>query len=135
MKVAWQTFHSAEKEDWGRLRQLELQLERGELLELTDELRALLRRVAQQVAFTPEEAERGLRSPAEAAALVMRMSRRTLESAERLGRAMLDAAALSGLHDTWNARRVLKAALEHEVVPYYRQSLEALLHSLENPRN
>jgi hypothetical protein len=33
--------------------------------------------------------------------------------------------------NTRNARRMLKDALVVEVVPYYRQSLEALLYSLE----
>ncbi|HEX8705206.1 MAG TPA: DUF2379 family protein [Myxococcaceae bacterium] len=122
---------AAQKEDWDRLRELESRLQRGEPLELTDPVRELLKRGAAQVALSPAEAERGLRSAPEAAAMLGEIRRRIREGSERVGQAILDTAVAASMGTKQDARRKLNAALAAEVVPYYRQSLEAILHSLE----
>jgi DUSAM domain-containing protein len=119
------------KEDWARLRELESQLQRGEPLELTDTTRELLKRTAVQVALSSAEAERGLRSAPEAAALLGEIRRRIREGSERVGQAILDTAVHVSQGNTRSARRGLEAALAVEVVPYYRESLEALLDWVE----
>jgi len=129
-QVDEQQVNEAQKEDWERLRELELQLQRGKPLELADTVRELLKRTALQVAFTLDDAEKSLRSPEEAATLVMRIRRRIREGSERVGQAMLDAATLSVEGNTRRARRALEAALAEEVVPYYRGLLEALLQAV-----
>jgi len=123
--------HAAQKEDWDRLRDLESRLHRGEPLELTDTVRELLKRGAAQVALSSAVAERGLRSPAEAAALLGEIRRRIREGSARVGQAMLDTAVLSVEGNTRGARQALKAMLAEEEVPYYRGLLDALLQSVE----
>jgi DUSAM domain-containing protein len=133
-KMAREEMHAAQKEDWEQVRELESQLQRGRPLELTDAVRGLLKRVAVQVALSSADAERGLRSPEEAAVLVGQMRRRIREGSERVGQAMLDAASRAAEGNMRSARLMLKEALAAEVVPYYRESLEALLHELETLR-
>jgi len=130
-KAAGEQTRAREKEDWEQLRALELHLQRGQPLELTEAVRGLLKRAALQVALSSADAEKGLQSSAEATALLTRIRRRIREGNERLSQAMLDAAYQAGTGNARSARRLLKAALEAEVVPYYRESLEALLHALE----
>jgi DUSAM domain-containing protein len=134
-KVDWEQVRASEKEDWEQVRELEIRLQLGQPMELTGTVSDLLRRTARQVALSPEEAERGLRSPSDAAALVAKIRRRIQEGSVRLGQAMLDAASRKAMGDDRGARKLLKRALEAEAVPYYREGYEALLHSLEAPKN
>jgi DUSAM domain-containing protein len=123
--------NAAQREDWAQLRELELQLQQGRTLELTDAVRELLKRTALQVAFSAEDAERGLRSPAEAAILVTRIERRMREGSQRVGQAIWDVASRAAAGNAQSARPLVKAALANEVVPYYRELLEAMLHAAD----
>lgn len=123
--------NAAQREDWAQIRELDFQLQRGRPLELTDTVRELLTRTALQVAFTAEDAERGLRSAAEAAALVTQIERRIREGSRRVGQAIFDAASQEAQGNAQSALPLVKAALADEVVPYYRELLEAILQSVD----
>jgi DUSAM domain-containing protein len=106
-------------------------LERGEPLELTDDVRALLRRSAREVAIPDEEVEKALRSPPKAKALLRKMHRRIREGANRLGQARARAYRLQDAGAFEEARKALEKVLAVEVVPLYREHAEHLLGNLD----
>ena len=105
-------------------------LEDGEPLVLSDEVRALLRRSAEQVALAPDDADEALRSVATATALLQEISRRLKEGSKRLFEASNKASDLRDAGDLDGACRQLEDVLSVEVVPLYRQRAADSLHAL-----
>jgi len=113
------------KIDWHPIRALAGRvLEQQQPLELTDDVRALLLRSAQEVAIPLEDAEKALRSPRMAKALLREISRRIRVGSNRLGRARTRAYRLQDTGDLDGACKQMEDLLAVEVVPLYRQQAE-----------
>ncbi len=121
----------SEASDWEEVRELEVQLHRGQALELTDVVIDLLRRAARQVALADADTARGLRSPSEAATLVTEIRRRIREGSRRLSRAIVDADRRKNAGDIQGARQIFADLLAVEVVPLYRQTAQTQLEALD----
>jgi len=114
--------------DWEPIRALGRRvIERGEPLELSDEVRALLQRSAEEVALSPEDAASALRSVPTAATLLGEITRRIDEGSHRLGRAQTRAYRLRDAGDLDGACRQMEKVLAVEVVPHYRRIAESEL--------
>jgi DUSAM domain-containing protein len=114
--------------DWEPIRALGRRvIERGEPLELSDEVRALLQRSAEEVALSPEDAASALRSVPTAATLLGEITRRIDEGSHRLGRAQTRAYRLRDDGDLDGACRQMEKVLAVEVVPHYRRIAESEL--------
>ncbi|ADO69002.1 DUSAM domain-containing protein [Stigmatella aurantiaca] len=117
--------------DWGPIRALgQRVIERGEPLELTDEVRALLQRSAEEVALAPEDAQNALRSIPTATTLLGEIRRRIREGSAQLGAATLRAYDLRDDGDLDSACRQMEEVLAVEVVPLYREHAEAMLREM-----
>jgi DUSAM domain-containing protein len=116
------------KVDWHPIRMLAQRVcERGEPLELTDEVRALLQCSAREVAISSEDAEEALRNPSTATALLQEVRRRITDGSRRLNRARHKAYQLRDAGDLEGARKLMEEVLIAEVVPFYREQAEILL--------
>jgi len=124
-----------EQADWDEVRELEARLQRGESLELTETVNALLLRAARQVAIPDDEAHRGLRSPTGASALLSEINRRIREGSRRLSRALVDAERRRAAGDVQGARQLLERILATEVVPLYRRSAQVTLDALQHTQD
>jgi DUSAM domain-containing protein len=114
--------------DWVPIRALgQRVIERGEPLELTEDVRALLRRSASEVAIPPEDAENALGSVPTATTLLGEITRRIREGSDRLSEAELRADDLQDAGDLDGACRVMEEVLAVEVVPHYRRIATTLL--------
>ncbi|SEN12919.1 DUSAM domain-containing protein [Stigmatella aurantiaca] len=102
----------------------------GEPLVLSDEVRALLRRSAEQVALSPGDADEALRSVPTATALLQEISRRFKDGSKRLFEAKIKASGLRDAGDLDGACREMEGVLAVEVVPLYRQRAADSLHAL-----
>ena len=122
-----------EPHDWDRVLGLYAKLERNEAIELNDDMHALCRRVAQDVAISNDDAERALLTPSGAETLVREMRRRIFEGSRRLSRALVDSARRKKAADVAGARAVLEAVLAVEVVPLYREQAESALEHVDDP--
>jgi DUSAM domain-containing protein len=122
-----------EPHDWDRVLGLYARLERNEAIELDADTRDLFRRVARDVAISPDEAQRALLTPAGAETLVREMRRRIFEGSRRLSRALVDSARRKKAADVAGARAVLEAVLAVEVVPLYREQAEIALEHVDTP--
>ncbi len=120
-----------EAQDWDRVIELGQRLQRDEALELTDEVRQLLRRMAGDLAVSDAEAQGALSAPATATALVREFNRRIREGSRRLSRTLADANRRKEAGDIEGARAVLESVLAVEVVPLYREQVEVALANLE----
>jgi DUSAM domain-containing protein len=117
--------------DWHPIRALAQRvLEQGEPLELTDDVRALLRRSAREVAILPEDAESALQGLPTATNLLEEIRRRITGGSHRLGQASTRAYHLRDEGDLDGAARQMKEVLAVEVVPFYRELAEAELEDL-----
>lgn len=105
-------------------------LEDGEPLVLSDEVRALLQRSAEQVALSPGDADEALRSVPTATTLLQEISRRFKEGSKRLFEAQIKASDLRDAGDLDGACREMEDVLSVEIVPLYRQRAEDSLHAL-----
>jgi DUSAM domain-containing protein len=105
-------------------------LEDGEPLVLSDEVRALLRRSAEQVALSPGDADEALRSVPTATTLLQEISRRFKEGSKRFFEAQVRASDLRDAGDLDGACREMEGVLSVEVVPLYRQRAADSLHAL-----
>ncbi|WP_075004921.1 DUSAM domain-containing protein [Stigmatella aurantiaca] len=122
----------SEASDWDDVRVLEIQLQRGQPLELTDVVIGLLRRAARQVALTDAESTQGLCSPSDAATLVKEIRRRIREGSRRLSRAIVEADRRKGVGDVQGARQIFVELLSVEAVPLYRQTAQTQLEALDD---
>lgn len=117
--------------DWEPIRALgQRVIEHGEPLELTDEVRALLRRSAEEVALSGEDTENALRSVPTATTLLREIRRRIREGSAQLGAATLRAYDLRDEGDLDSACRQMEEVLAVETVPLYRKHAEAMLREL-----
>lgn len=117
--------------DWEPIRNLARHvLDRGESLVLTQEVCALLRRSAEEVALSLDEAEMALREESTAMTLLREVRRRIREGSDRLDEASSQADRLMEEGDLDGAAQPFLDALVVEVVPLYRQRLENELRTL-----
>ncbi|WP_075009441.1 DUSAM domain-containing protein [Stigmatella aurantiaca] len=120
--------------NWNDVRELAKRvLEEGGPLLLSDEVRAILRRTAREVAIDANEAEQALRSEPEATALLREMARRIRDGSHRLSRALAQMYRLRERGDLEGARQQMREVLTIEVVPHYRDIAETSLEALDAP--
>jgi DUSAM domain-containing protein len=108
-------------------------LEEGEPLVLTDDVRAILRRTAREVAIGAEEAEQALYTESAATDLLRKMARRIRDGSHRLSRALTQMYRLRDAGDLEGARQQMRDVLAVEAVPHYRAIAETSLEALDDP--
>ncbi|ATB48668.1 DUSAM domain-containing protein [Corallococcus macrosporus] len=117
---------------WHQIRELNRRVtDLGEPFALTDELRALLRGTASEVAITPGEVAQALQDDASAAALLKEIAKRIRVGSRRLSRALTEANKRREEGDLEGARAPLQELLEREVVPFYRELAQLELDALD----
>lgn len=117
--------------DWERVENLGRRvLQKGELLELSDEIRAILTAGARLVAISPTDTEEAQRDTSTATSFLREIRRRIREGSRRLGTADSASERLRAQGDLTGARKVLEDALAIEVVPHYREQFEIRLEYL-----
>jgi DUSAM domain-containing protein len=119
--------------DRPQLAALSHRVQQGLPLELTDNLRDLLRRTALTAAISETEAEAALTSPEGAEALMGMILSRFLEAKRRFLRAMFRMTSLRDSGDLEGARQQMRDVLAVEIVPQYRRMAEEQLRGLDNP--
>lgn len=118
------------EDDWYPIRMLDNRVHQGEALELTSDVRDLLRRTAPTVAISMTEAETALASVERATALLHEMRRRITDGSNRLGDALHRMYRLRDKGDLEGARQQMRDVLAVEVVPHYREIAEGQLDDL-----
>ncbi|MDC0710057.1 DUSAM domain-containing protein [Stigmatella sp. ncwal1] len=119
------------KVDWDPLRKLAQRvLEKGEPLELTDGVRALLRRSAREVAIPAQDAVNALGRPRTAMVLLRKIRRRIRDGSWRLTVAGNRVSRLEDVGDLEGAREQIEKVLAVEVVPLYRKQAQNVLASI-----
>ncbi len=124
-----------EPHDWDRVLGLYAKIERNESIELDDDVHALCRRVARDVALSNDDAERALLTPKETETLVRELRRRIFEGSRRLSRAFAESNRRKKAGDVAGAREVLEGVLAVEVVPLYRQHATTMLDYVDDPED
>ncbi len=119
--------------DRQQLAVLSLRVQEGHALELTDDLRALLRRTAPTAAISDTETEEALNSPEGAEALMGMVLSRFRESERRFLASMYRMTSLRDSGDLEGARQQMRAVLAVEIVPQYRRMAEEQLMGLDSP--
>ncbi|HYO54314.1 DUSAM domain-containing protein [Archangium sp.] len=119
--------------DRQQLAVLAQRIQQGHALELTDDLRALLRRTAPTAAISETETEEALKSPEGAEALMGMILSRFQKGERRFLRAMYRMTSLRDAGDLEGARQQMRDVLAVEVVPQYRRMAEEQLRGLDNP--
>ena len=119
--------------DRQQLAVLAQRIQQGHALELTDDLRALLRRTAPTAAITETETEEALKSPEGAEALMGMVLSRFRESERRFLNSMYRMTSLRDSGDIEGARQQMRDVLAVEVVPRFRQAAEEQLKGLDSP--
>jgi DUSAM domain-containing protein len=119
--------------DREQLAALSHRLQQGYGLELTDDLRALLRRTALTAAVSETETEETLKSPEGAEALMRMVLSRFRDGERRILRAMYRMTSLRDAGDVEGARQQMRDVLAVEVVPLYREMAEEQLRGLDSP--
>jgi DUSAM domain-containing protein len=117
--------------DWGPIRALAKRaLRPGAVLELSHEVRELLRQSARAVALSSEDTTDALRGVSTATTLLQEISRRIEEGGDRLMDARMRSRRLLRVGDLRGARKPLEDVLAVEVVPLYREQAEIDLEDL-----
>jgi DUSAM domain-containing protein len=119
--------------DRDQLAVLTQRIQQGHALELTDDLRALLRRTAPTAAVSEAETEEALKSPEGAEALMGMILSRFLKGERRFLRSMYRMTSLRDAGDLEGARQQMRDVLAVEVVPLYREMAEEQLRGLDRP--
>jgi DUSAM domain-containing protein len=117
--------------DWNQVWELNQRVQRGETVELTEEVRELLRRAGPTVALSSTEIEMALASEGSAAALIHRIDARVHEGSRRLSAALNRMYRLRDSGDVEGARQQMRDVLAVEVVPHYRAIAEGQLERLD----
>ncbi|NRD46835.1 DUSAM domain-containing protein [Corallococcus exiguus] len=119
--------------DWSPFRDLARRvLREGAPLTLSDDVRTLMLRVAEEVSIT--DAGAALSTSAGTLALVREAERRIAEGSNRLTDALHEMWRFQRQGDFDNARQQMRDVLAVEVVPYYRElALEQLSGMSEEP--
>jgi len=108
-------------------------IQQGHPLELTDDLRALLRQTAPTAAITEAETEEALKSPEGAEALMGMILSRFRKAQSRFLRSMYRMTSLRDAGNVEEARQQMRDVLAVEVVPQYRRMAEEQLRGLDSP--
>jgi DUSAM domain-containing protein len=108
-------------------------IQEGHALELTDDLRALLRRTAPTAALSETETEEALKSPEGTEALMRMILSRFQHSQRRFLRSMYRMTSLRDAGDLEGARQQMRDVLAVEIVPQYRRMAEEVLRGLDSP--
>lgn len=119
--------------DRPQLAVLAQRLQQGHALELTDDLRALLRQTAPTAAISEAETEEALKSQEGAEAVMGMILSRFRDAQRRFLRAMFRMTSLRDSGDIEGARQQMRDVLAMEIVPRYRQAAEEQLKGLDNP--
>jgi DUSAM domain-containing protein len=119
--------------DRQQLAVLAQRIQQGHALELTEDLRALLRRTAPTAAISESETEEALKSPEGAEALMGMVLSRFRESERRFLDSMYRMTSLRDSGDLEGARQKMRDVLAVEVVPQYRRMAEEQLRGLDSP--
>ncbi len=122
------------EDDWYPIRMLDNRVRQGEPLELTTEVRDLLRRTAPTVAITEAQAEADLTSVESATALLHEVRRRITEGSNRIMDALHRMYRLEEKGDIDGACQQMRDVLAVEVVPHYRDIAEGQLERLSDLR-
>ncbi|QRO01601.1 DUSAM domain-containing protein [Archangium violaceum] len=120
----------AEESDWHEIRVLDNQVQRGEALELTDDVRDLIKRTAPTVAIPEADAETALARVDSGTALLHEIRRRITEGSNRLVDALDRMYQLQQKGDLDGARQQMRDVLAVEVVPLYREVAEGEIEKL-----
>ncbi len=116
--------------DWYAIRMADNRVQRGETLELTDDMRDMLRRTAPTVGMSEAEAEKALSSITTGTILLHELRRRITEGSNRLMDALSRMYHLQEKGDLDGARQQMRDVLAVEVVPLYREVAEGELKKL-----
>lgn len=118
---------------WDRLRELDERSEAGEVITMDAPTRDVILRGAASVGMSAAEAQAALATPEAAAGFVHEARRRIREGSRRLGEALIEVAALVEQGRLSEARAVLRALIEAEPVPFYREIAASELARLDRP--
>lgn len=116
---------------WNQLWELEHRVQQGHVLDLTGEVRDLLRRAALTVAISEDEAVTALSSVESATDLLRKMRVRIRDGSRRLGNALHRMYRLQEEGDLDGARQLMRDVLSVEVVPLYRKIAEGEIEKLD----
>jgi DUSAM domain-containing protein len=119
--------------DRPQLTALSQRVQQGHALELTDDVRALLSRMAPTAAISDAETEEALKSPAGAEALMGMILSRLRDGQKRITRALFRMTSLRDSGDIEGARQQIRDVLAVEIVPQYRRMAEEVLRGLDSP--
>ncbi|PTL77131.1 DUSAM domain-containing protein [Vitiosangium sp. GDMCC 1.1324] len=119
--------------DRPQLAVLAQRIQQGHALALTDDIRALLRRIAPTAAVSETETEEALKSPEGAEALMEMILSRFQKGERRFLRSMYRMTSLRDAGDLEGARQQMRDVLAVEVVPLYREMAEEQLRGLDSP--
>jgi DUSAM domain-containing protein len=108
-------------------------VQQGQPLELSEGMRAFLRRSAADVGMSETETEEALATPESAGALLGQIMARLRDGADRLKRAMYRMTELRDAGDLEGARQQIREWLAVEVVPRFRRAAEENLAGLDEP--
>jgi DUSAM domain-containing protein len=115
------------EDDWEPIRRLDNGVQQGAPLELTEDVRAILRRTGPTVAISGSEVDAALTTQEGATALLREMRRRITEGSHRIMGALDRMYRLQEKGDLDGARQQLHDVLAVEEVPHYREMAEAAL--------
>ncbi|HLL06757.1 MAG TPA: DUSAM domain-containing protein [Myxococcaceae bacterium] len=118
--------------DWNQVWELNQQVQRGEALELTEEVRELLRRTGPTVALSSAQVEAALERVESATALIQGIDSRVHDGSRRLSAALNRMYRLRDSGDLEGARQQMRDVLAVEVVPHYRDIAEGQLERLDD---
>ena len=121
-----------DQRDWDAIRALARELTDPVQPFLSDEVRALIRTTAQDVAISPTDTASALTDDASAAALVKEIAGRLSNGSRRLSRTITELRERRSAGDLDGARQLLKEVLAVEVVPHYQDIVHAYLEALED---
>jgi DUSAM domain-containing protein len=116
--------------EWSEIRMLDNRVQRGEVLELTEDVRGLLLQTAPTVGMSEAEAQAALSSTATGTLLLHELRRRITEGSNRLVDALSRMYRLRDKGDLDGARQQMRDVLTVEVVPLYREVAEGELKKL-----
>ena len=117
--------------DWNQVWEFNQRVQRGEALDLTEEVRELLRRTGPTVALSSADVEAALESTESATALLQRIDARVHDGSRRLSSALNRMYRLRDSGDLEGARQQMRDVLAVEVVPHYRDIAEGQLERLD----
>jgi DUSAM domain-containing protein len=116
--------------DWHEIRVLHNRIRRGDALELTDDVRDLLKRTAPTVAIPEADVETALTRVDSGVVLLHEIRRRITEGSNRLVDALHRMYQLREKGDLDGARQQMREVLAVEVVPLYREVAEGEIEKL-----